>query len=112
MGQRGLRLQKDCPVHRFHLLVSCKIMVKQSSMPRAAVEQRNNLQIRARELIRALERLGWYVDRQRRHAVMRHPDRPGSVPIPIHPGRPLKPGTLRQILKMVGIDEEQLNRLL
>lgn len=70
------------------------------------------MEVHARELIRALERLGWYVDRQRRHVVMRHPDRPGSIPIPMHPGRPLKPGTLRQILKMARLTEEQLRRLL
>jgi predicted RNA binding protein YcfA (HicA-like mRNA interferase family) len=70
------------------------------------------LQVHARELIRALERVGWYVDRQRRHAILRHPDRAGSIPIPMHPGRPLKPGTLRQILKMAGISEEQLRRFL
>ena len=70
------------------------------------------MQVRAEELIRALERLGWYVDRQRRHVVMRHPERSGSIPIPVHRGRMLKEGTLRNILKMVGITEEQLRRLL
>ncbi|MCH7744965.1 MAG: type II toxin-antitoxin system HicA family toxin [Chloroflexi bacterium] len=70
------------------------------------------MQVRARELIRALERLGWYVDRQKRHVIMRHPDRSGSIPIPMHSGRTLKKGTLHNIIKKAGITEEQLRRLL
>ena len=70
------------------------------------------MQVRARELIRALEQLGWYVDRQKRHVLMRHPDRPGSVPIPMHSGRTLKKGTLHNIIKKGGITEDQLRRLL
>jgi len=70
------------------------------------------VQVRAREVIHALQRAGWYVDRQRGHVIMRHPERPGSVSIPIHGGRPLKQGTLLHILRVAGINEEQLRELL
>lgn len=68
--------------------------------------------VRAHELIRALERDGWFIARTTGHHIMKHPDRPGSIPIPNHPNVKLKAGTLRGILKSAGITPERLRELL
>jgi predicted RNA binding protein YcfA (HicA-like mRNA interferase family) len=62
----------------------------------------------ANRLVRALQRLGWSVDRQSgSHAVLVKPGR-GSLTIPIHKGRTLKEGTARAILKQAGVREDEL----
>jgi len=65
-------------------------------------------------LVRALGRLGWYEDHQTgSHVALRHPEQPGrKVVIPVHPGRPLKPGTLHRILREAGLTVEALRDLL
>lgn len=65
-----------------------------------------------RQLIRALERDGWFVARTTGHVIMVHPDRPGSVPVPNHPSKQAKPGLLRAILSQAGISPERLRELL
>lgn len=64
--------------------------------------------VSGRETVRALERLGFYVDRQRgSHAVLKraaaHGER-GCV-IPMH--REIAAGTLRSALKLAGIELEE-----
>ncbi len=69
--------------------------------------------VSGRELIAALGKRGWYVKRIRgSHHVLRHPDRPDAIPVPVHGNRPLKRGTLANILRTAGIDRTQLRRLL
>ncbi len=67
-----------------------------------------------RELVRALVRAGFVVDRQSgSHAVLLHPTDPNrELVVPIHPGRPIPPGTLNRILKRAGLTPEDLLRLL
>ena len=65
-----------------------------------------------RQLIRAMERDGWYVARISGHVIMVHPDRPGSVPVPNHPSKQAKPNLLRGILKQAGISAARLSELL
>ena len=66
-----------------------------------------------RQLIRALERAGFFVHHIRgSHYYLRHPDKPGIlVTVPYH-GRDLKRGTLRSILRQAGIRVEELVDLL
>ena len=63
------------------------------------------------QLIRALERLGWQVVRQRgSHVRLRHPERSTFLVVPLH--RELKRGTLNGILKDAGLDRDELRELL
>jgi len=64
-----------------------------------------------RQLVRALERAGWQVVRQRgSHVRMKHLDRRISITVPLH--RELKRGTLSGILADAGLDSDGLRRLL
>jgi predicted RNA binding protein YcfA (HicA-like mRNA interferase family) len=69
--------------------------------------------IRPRQLIRALERAGFFVHHTRgSHYYLRHPDKPGIlVTIPYH-NRDLKLGTLRSILRQAGLTVDELHDLL
>lgn len=63
------------------------------------------------QLVRALERAGWQVVRQRgSHLRLRHPERSTPLTVPLH--RELKRGTLNGILADAGVDREQLRSLL
>jgi predicted RNA binding protein YcfA (HicA-like mRNA interferase family) len=63
-------------------------------------------------VVRALERAGFTVARisGSRH-VMRHPDS-RTVVVPVHAGRDIAKGTLRNILAIIGTDAEELWKLL
>ncbi len=59
------------------------------------------------QLIRALERLGWDVVRQRgSHVRLRHPERRTFLVVPLH--RELKRGTLRGILRDADLTVDEL----
>ena len=67
------------------------------------------------ETVRALQRAGWVVARQRgSHALLVHPDKPGRQPVtvPVHAGRILKPKTLASILDQAGLSVDEMRRLL
>ena len=67
--------------------------------------------ISGQRLVRALERAGWTVARQRGgHARLTHPDRTVSLIVPLD--RELKRGTLAGILRDAGLDNEELRLLL
>jgi predicted RNA binding protein YcfA (HicA-like mRNA interferase family) len=67
--------------------------------------------ISGQRLIKALERDGWEVARQRgSHVRLKHPDRRVSLTVPLH--RELKRGTLAGILGDAGIDSGRLRELL
>ncbi|MBM3666927.1 MAG: type II toxin-antitoxin system HicA family toxin [Actinobacteria bacterium] len=69
--------------------------------------------VSGKQLVKVLERRGWYVKRVRgSHHILRHPEIPDAVPIPVHGNRPLKRGTLSNILKTAGLSREELRRLL
>ena len=62
------------------------------------------------QLVRALERSGWQVVRQRgSHVRMKHPERKSPVTVPLH--REIKRGTLTGILNDAGLDGSELRRL-
>jgi predicted RNA binding protein YcfA (HicA-like mRNA interferase family) len=69
--------------------------------------------VRPRQLIRALERAGFFVHHIRgSHHYLRHPDRPGLlITVPVHT-RDLKRGTLRAILRQAGLTPDDLRDLL
>lgn len=69
--------------------------------------------ISGKQLIRVLERKGWYVRRIRgSHHVLRHPEIPEALPVPVHRNQPIKRGTLHSILKTAGLSREELRRLM
>ncbi|MBF0491869.1 MAG: type II toxin-antitoxin system HicA family toxin [Deltaproteobacteria bacterium] len=62
--------------------------------------------LKAKEVIRLLENLGFYEARQKgSHKQFRHEDGRATT-VPIHPGRDLSPLLLRQIAKDIGISIE------
>ncbi|MFN5539026.1 MAG: type II toxin-antitoxin system HicA family toxin [Candidatus Melainabacteria bacterium] len=62
------------------------------------------------ELVKALRRIGYYVDHQRgSHIFMHNLEQNKSVIIPNH--KELRKGTLNNILKKVGISIEELKDL-
>jgi predicted RNA binding protein YcfA (HicA-like mRNA interferase family) len=62
-------------------------------------------------LVKALERAGWQIARQRgSHVRMKHPDRRTPITVSLH--RELKRGTLSGILNDAGLDPSRLRRLL
>ena len=64
--------------------------------------------LKAREVIRMLERVGYEVDRiHGSHYIMRHPQRPGRIPVPFHGGRDIKMPVLRSIIHETGLIEEE-----
>ncbi|MHB1486962.1 MAG: type II toxin-antitoxin system HicA family toxin [Acidimicrobiales bacterium] len=68
--------------------------------------------IKPRQLIRALEQVGWQLDRTRgSHYILTHSVLHKSVPIPLH-NRDLKAGTLAAILRSTGLTRDQLRELL
>jgi len=68
--------------------------------------------LKGKELVRALERAGFNVDRRRgSHVFLKHPD--GRVTtVPVHSGETIGPGLLRAILRDVELSIEELVGLL
>jgi predicted RNA binding protein YcfA (HicA-like mRNA interferase family) len=68
--------------------------------------------VRGERVVRALERAGFKVARVAgSHHIMRHLDGRGTT-VPVHPGRDLAKGTLRNILTDAGLTIEDLQQLL
>jgi predicted RNA binding protein YcfA (HicA-like mRNA interferase family) len=64
------------------------------------------------KVVRALERAGFTVTRvSGSHHVMRHPDG-RTVVVPVHGGRDVPKGTLRNILAIIGMTADELRKLL
>ncbi|MCO5315809.1 MAG: type II toxin-antitoxin system HicA family toxin [Solirubrobacterales bacterium] len=69
--------------------------------------------VTGKQAIAALEKDGWYVKRVRgSHHVMRHPDIPDAIPVPVHGNREIKRGTLSSILRVAGLSRDEFVRLL
>lgn len=68
--------------------------------------------LRAKQLIRALERVGFEVQRTRgSHLRLKHPD--GRITsVPAHSGETLGPGLLRAILREVEMSADDLIKML
>lgn len=64
--------------------------------------------LKGSELVRALERLGFHVVRQRgSHVRLKHPDG-RAVTVPVHAGEDLDRGLLKKILRDAQISEDEL----
>ena len=69
--------------------------------------------VTGKQLLKVLEGEGWYVKRIRgSHHILRHPTIPDALPVPIHGNRPIKRGTLGNILRTAGISRDDFQRLL
>ena len=68
--------------------------------------------VKPRQLIRALERQGWRVDRvSGSHHILIHEELGRAITVPRH-NRELKVGTLMGILRVTGVDRDELRELL
>ncbi len=69
-------------------------------------------QVTGKELVRALQKLGFVVSRQRgSHMQLRRIEEDGSIttfPVPVHAGKTIKTGTLRGILRKAKTDPAAL----
>jgi len=62
------------------------------------------LAMKVRDIIKLLERDGWYLRQTRgSHRQYKHPMKPGRVTLPGHPNDDLPPGTLNSVLKQAGL---------
>ena len=68
--------------------------------------------INANKLIKILEKEGFKVIRQKGSHVILINDEKMRIVIPLHPGKEIKPGLIRAILREAGISREKLFRLL
>jgi predicted RNA binding protein YcfA (HicA-like mRNA interferase family) len=65
--------------------------------------------VSGKEMCRALEQKGWYLDRIRgSHHIYKPPSGPGTVSVPVHGNRTLKSGTQRGIMRTTGLTEADL----
>ncbi len=68
--------------------------------------------IRGKDLLSALRRIGFDVNRVKgSHHFLRHPDGRSTV-VPVHAGETIGPGLLASILRDVKITRDELQRLL
>lgn len=68
--------------------------------------------VKAKEFIKVIENLGFYLDRQKgSHAIYKDSNR-RRVVVPIHAEKDLKQGTLMGMIQDIGIDKETFFELL
>lgn len=69
--------------------------------------------ISGQEAIRAFQRLGYEVVRQRgSHIRLRHPNDPARQPLSVPDHKTLKPGLLRRLIRDAQIEVDEFRRLL
>jgi predicted RNA binding protein YcfA (HicA-like mRNA interferase family) len=67
---------------------------------------------KGKEIVRALEKAGFFVDRTRgSHVFLKNPDGRATV-VPVHSGETIGPGLLRAILRDVELPVEEFLKLL
>ncbi|MGH7963562.1 MAG: type II toxin-antitoxin system HicA family toxin [Candidatus Binatia bacterium] len=59
--------------------------------------------MKVRDLVKLIEKEGWYQVRTKSSHHHKHPTKPGLVTVPGHPGDDLAAGTLNNILKQAGL---------
>jgi predicted RNA binding protein YcfA (HicA-like mRNA interferase family) len=68
--------------------------------------------VAGKEIVRALQKAGFSVDRTRgSHVFLKHPDGRATA-VPVHSGETLGPGLLRAILRDAKLSVEELTELL
>lgn len=68
--------------------------------------------VNAKEFIKVIETLGFYLDRQKGSHAIYKDGRGNRVVVPIHAGKDLKQGTLLGMITDIGIDKETFFELL
>ena len=64
--------------------------------------------ITGREIIGLLGKAGWYKDDQEgSHCILRHNSKPGKIIVPVHSGKIIGPGLLREIIEQAGLTRKQ-----
>ena len=67
---------------------------------------------RPKEVLRALERAGFFIHRvSGSHYILKHPTKPTRLTVPYH-NRDLKRGTLQSIIKQTGLTNEEFLKLI
>jgi predicted RNA binding protein YcfA (HicA-like mRNA interferase family) len=62
--------------------------------------------VKVRDVLRRLQDDGWYIDRMRgSHRQLKHPTKPGTVTVAGQPGIDIPPGTLKNIWRQAGLEE-------
>jgi predicted RNA binding protein YcfA (HicA-like mRNA interferase family) len=68
--------------------------------------------VKAKDFIKVIERLDFFLDRQKgSHAIYKN-QQGRRVTVPIHLGKDLKPGTLVGMIQDIGLDKQEFFRLL
>ncbi|WP_291320532.1 type II toxin-antitoxin system HicA family toxin [Desulfonatronospira sp.] len=64
-------------------------------------------------VVRAFQNAGWSVSRKRgSHVVLEKPGHEATLSIPVHKGRDIKRGTLRDLIKDAGMTVDEFTSLL
>jgi len=70
----------------------------------------NNL--KPQRVVKAFERAGWQVERTTdSHVILAKPGSPRILSIPVHKGKPIKQGLLRNLISVAGLSVEEFLRL-
>ena len=67
---------------------------------------------KGREVIKALEKAGWTEVRSSKELIFKKPGSHTLVRVPNHPGKDIKMGTLRAILRDAGLTVQEFKDLL
>jgi predicted RNA binding protein YcfA (HicA-like mRNA interferase family) len=68
--------------------------------------------VKAKQFIKVIEKLGFYLDRQKgSHAIYKNGEGKRVV-VPIHSGKDLKQGTLQGMIQDIGLDKDEFFNLL
>ena len=68
--------------------------------------------LKPHKLIKILEKTGFKVVRQKGPHVIMMNDRKTRIVVPVHPGKDIKPGLIRAIIREAGISREKFLELL
>ncbi len=66
----------------------------------------------SRDIIRLLERNGFGIIRQKGSHIIMMDEKGRRIVIPVHPGKDVKPGLIRAIIKEAGLGREDFFKLL
>ena len=71
---------------------------------RSGNRERLPSRMKVRDILRLLERDGWFVIHHRSsHRLLKHPTKPGRAAVAGHPGDTLPPGTLNSIMQQAAL---------
>ena len=69
--------------------------------------------LRPRQVVRALERAGYYIhESSGSHVHLKHPSRPGRITVPYHERFDLPKHIVKSIVRQAGLTNEEFFRLL